>query len=196
MNPPYAHDIAELIDSLEDSSMEERVLAGRRLLDLGSVIVPPLLHTMETQTGSRTVEAARLLLEFDTPEVFDAMCRALSGANVLVGQIATAYLERFGKRSLAPLLEALPTARYMVQVAAVVTLEHIGDPQAVEPLMAHLAATDESSGLLRCTLIQALGVLGDTRAADLIRQYADDPDHHVRQRVQVALQRLGMPGTP
>ena len=47
------------------------------------------------------------------------------------------------------------------------------------------------AGSLRYTIIQTLGVLGDPQAIDLIRNYLDDPDHHVRSRAEVALDRLG-----
>ena len=46
------------------------------------------------------------------------------------------------------------------------------------------------SGALRYTIIQALGVIGDPQAIDLIRSYQNDEDHHVRNRVEIALSRL------
>jgi HEAT repeat protein len=44
--------------------------------------------------------------------------------------------------------------------------------------------------MLKVLLIQALGKLGAVEAIALIRSFAADPDHHVRERVQMALERL------
>jgi HEAT repeat protein len=43
---------------------------------------------------------------------------------------------------------------------------------------------------LRYLIIQALGVIGDPIAIPPILTFRNDPDHHVRERVKIALQRL------
>jgi HEAT repeat protein len=76
----------------------------------------------------------------------------------------------------------------MVQLQIVGSLEKIGSRRAVATLMTLLRETDSSA--LRHTLIQALGIIGDPQAADLIRSFQDDEDYHVRKRVAAALERL------
>ncbi len=112
----------------------------------------------------------------------------LVSTNPLLGQVAVQALERRGSESTDVLIAALPNSHYMVRMHIAVALGRLGDKRAVEPLMKCLETTN--SAALRYTLIEALGLLGDPRAAELIASFRDDEDHHVRKRVQVALQHF------
>ncbi len=98
-------------------------------------------------------------------------------------------LRRYGERAVDPLLAVLPHCQPVVQVSIVHTLETIGSCKAVKPLMDLLVST--SYDTLRYTIIQALGTIGDPTAAELVRQYQDDANHHVRERASRALKQLG-----
>jgi len=52
-----------------------------------------------------------------------------------------------------------------------------------------ILSTTPSSDLQH-TIIQTLGVLGDARAAELIRSFQHHENHHIRKRAQAALLRL------
>jgi CheY-like chemotaxis protein len=116
------------------------------------------------------------------------MIEILRGANSVVGDLAAHALEEYGEAGLNPLIEALPGAKPLTQVKIVTALEHIGSREAVAPLLDLLALTDIA--MLRYTIIQALGAIGDARAFPLIRSFAEDADHHVRERVKMALAQL------
>ena len=76
----------------------------------------------------------------------------------------------------------------MTRVQIVKALEEIGDEMAVPALLRLLETTDSS--VVRYTTIAALGVLGDEEIVPRIEVYATDPDHHVRERVDMALRKL------
>jgi HEAT repeat protein len=118
--------------------------------------------------------------------LFEVLTRLMHASNPLVAQMAIKRLEGYGGMAVESLLDALGKCSPMIQISITCTLERIGSRKAVEPLMAALAKAEYPS--LRYTIIHALGTLGDPAAIDLIRSFAEDADHHVRQRVQTALE--------
>lgn len=68
------------------------------------------------------------------------------------------------------------------------TLGAIGDPRAVEPLIAALA--DER---VRITAIEALGTIGDPRAVDPLVSTLNDPERYRREAAAKALGTIGDP---
>ena len=71
--------------------------------------------------------------------------------------------------------------------AAADALGEIGDPKAVEPLIAALKDPDDD---VREAAAEALGRIGDPRAVDPLNAALNDPDHDVRQEAEKALARL------
>jgi len=135
-----------------------------------------------------SLEAARALAALPEPDRFTAMAAVLTGANSLVGELAAGAMEGYGERGLDALIEALPRARALSQVKIIGALERIGEVKAAGALMDLLSRTDLA--MVRALAIQALGRIGAVQAAPLIRSFADDSDHHVRERVQLALAAL------
>src|SRR5258708_25679220 len=117
------------------------------------------------------------------------MCAALDSPNILLGQAAVVALENaLAQEAVEPFLEAIPRCRLVVQMSLIIALGRLRDSRSVEPLSRFLESTDSSE--LRYTLIEALGVLGDRNVIPLISKFQNDPNHHVRERVTMALEQL------
>ncbi len=181
--------IAELIEDLDSIDMEVREQAKVHLLELGSVAVAPLIETLRSQSGNKSWGAAHLLGRFNDPRCVQPLQEALYSSNLLVGHAAACALERYGETAVPSLVNALSDNHFLTKLQIVSVLERIGCQRAVVPLMQLLQIAE--SPTMRYTIIQALGVLGDPQAVDLIRSFRDDEDHHVRKRVCIALNRLG-----
>lgn len=113
------------------------------------------------------------------------------------------YLGRGDTRVTERLIAALtgPMRVYVVDA-----LGELGDPRAVEPLIAALAAAQndppfeafdqfetgmgDENGLLRDRIVFALGKLGDPRAVDALIGALDDPGFYIRSSAIIALGRL------
>jgi HEAT repeat protein len=147
-----------------------------------------LVETARSRDPASSLQAAQKLEALPEPERFESMAAILTGANSLVTDLAASAMEGYGARGLEALLGALPQAKPLGQIKIVGALEHLGEMRAARPLMDLLAATDLS--MLRVLIIQALGRIGAVEAVSLIRSFAGDPDHHVRERVAMALALL------
>jgi hypothetical protein len=77
-----------------------------------------------------------------------------------------------------------------VRREAAEALGELGDPRAVEPLLARLADWD---GMVRVSAADALGRFGDRRAVEPLVARLADEDSDVRRRTAVALGELGDP---
>jgi HEAT repeat protein len=93
------------------------------------------------------------------------------------------------RRAVDPLIDALNNALPSMQITIAQALGRLRDGRSVSPLIECLHKADSSS--VRYTIIEALGELGDPHAINAIRQFRDDPDHHVQRRVETALRNLG-----
>lgn len=186
-----AETLRELLEQLNNMNFFVRSAARAKLVTLGGEVVGPLIEAMQSGENPLCWEAANVLAEIRDERSFAPLEEALVSTNLLLGQAATKALERFGERAVLSLAVALcqPDVKLIVKIGYVTALEHLQDRRAVPALMATLRETTNVT--LRYTTIQALGILGDSQALDLIRPYRDDPDHHTRKRARAALQRLG-----
>ena len=181
--------IEKLIDALDNEDVHLRQSARAQLRRLKSDAMEPLIKTVQSQIGLKCLGAASILAEIEDERLIAPLVSVLSSRNPLLGQIAARALLKYGDRVVESLIDALPRCHYITQLHVVSSLEELGDIRAVEPLMGILANTN--SAVLRYTVIQTLGVLGDRRAIALIKRFENDDDHHVRTRVEIALKRLG-----
>jgi HEAT repeat protein len=181
--------IAALIKSLASSDYEVREDARRQLLTLGSAGVEPLIAALREESTRISWEAASILSEIDDPRWIQPMREVLSSRNPLLGHAAVTALTTLGSQAVEIFLTELPHCHHTVQTQMLASLGKIGDQRAVTPLMRLLKTTH--SATLRYMAIEALGQLGDKRSVKLIRAFENDENHHVRERVEIALERLG-----
>lgn len=180
-----------LIEELGSDDMDRRWQAAERLRSMGTEVIEPLLEVVYTNTGTKSWEAVQILGHFQDPRLIEPLTQALKSSHPLMSTSAAKALERFGESTLPLLLESLPHCILMTQLLIVGIMERGKFTPAIDPLLKLLLETPEST--LRYTIIQALGTLslpGEKEIIEAIRSFEDDPDHHVRKRVRIALSRL------
>lgn len=185
-------DIARLIEQLTGEP-PLRQAARTRLLELGPAAVPELIATLNAGTGREAWAAITVLSEMADPQALPALLDALNSPNNLISSVAVEALLRYHGRTAVDLVQvllaALPAAPPMTGQSIILVLQRMGDQRAVPGLADLLRQTD--SHVIRYAIIRALGELGDPSVIPLIRSYADDDNHHVREWVVVALRQLG-----
>lgn len=184
---------SHLLAALGSPILAEQQAAKVALLEAGELAIDWLTQAVQTQNSPTKWTAAGVLAEIKHPRSFSLMNDWLHGSDALLADIAVGGIQAYGQEGVAALIDALPHAHIITQIKIVGVLETSGDLRAVEPLTEILLSTESST--LRHTVIQALGVLGDTRSIDVIRRFENDPEHHTRTRVQRALQRLEAPNS-
>lgn len=178
-----------LIEALGNRNIGVREKAKAALLERGPSVIDVLAEIVVSGNKYQSYEAATILSRYHDMRCFQALSQVVGSPNVMVAQLASRSLIAYGKDLAYPrLLAALPDAQLLTQIQIVELLKEIGDEAAFEPLMTLLRTTDSSA--LRYCVIEALGMLDATEATSLIRSFADDENHHVRDRVQTALARL------
>lgn len=150
------------VAALADSSAGIRSQAAAALVDMGVAAVPPL--------------AVRL----SDPSMESAL---RAGIATVLGEIG-------GAEAATQLAQALADSSSAVSASALASILQIG-PAAVEPLLASLAAADDSS---MDNLITALALVGDSRAAGPLAGIVKEEISPARERAANALGRLGVPG--
>lgn len=183
--------IRTLIEELGSDDMDRRWQAAERLRAMGTEVIEPLLEVVYTNAGIKSWEAVQILGYFQDPRLIEPLRTALESSHPLMSTSAAKALERFGESILSLLLESLPRCILMTQLLIVGMMERGKFAPAVDSLLKLLLETSEST--LRYTIIQALGSLslpGEKEIIEIIRSFQDDPDHHVRKRVRIALSRL------
>ncbi|MAS38330.1 MAG: hypothetical protein CL610_30315 [Anaerolineaceae bacterium] len=181
--------IETLIEALGNRNMAIREQAKTALRERGPSMIDTLAEIVVSGNKYQSYEAATILSEYHDMRCFDALSKVVDSPNVMVAQLASRTLMTYGKAlAYERLLDALPRAQLLTQIQIVELLKEVGDQKAFQPLITILRSTD-SAALRYCT-IEALGMLGATNAISLIRSFKDDENHHVRDRVRIALERL------
>lgn len=182
-------ELNEWIEALDSIDGEVRRAAAERIRALGEAAAAALHTAACTLTPRRCWQALALLQEIGDTRWQVDLGTFLASRNPLLGQTALKGVDIRRPEHIALLLDVLPHAHHMVQPHIILMLGRSGDHRAVAPLLRYLVETEHET--IRYNLIEALGLLGDPQAADAIRSFSDDPNHHVRERVHKALARLG-----
>lgn len=188
-------EFGQLLDAL-NADGTERFKAQRRLIEMGEIVVEPLLDVMLSNNYRKTWAIAQVLGEIGDRRCLQGLVLALRSENPLLSSTAAKSLSKFQNQVdiLPYLLEVFPSVDVITQQTITLTLQQFRDSRAVKPLMEQLRQA--KSPVLRCAIIQTLGILGDSIAAPTIRTFANDPDHHVREWVIEALDQLQSSPTP
>jgi len=96
-----------------------------------------------------------------------------------------------GEPAIPPVAAALNDADENVRLVAVQALQKIGGARVLEPL---LSALRDRSKPVRRQAVESLGALRDRRVVQpLLKQFAADPDRHVRYECLTSLGAIGDP---
>lgn len=181
--------MSELITQLDHSDSQISQQAKVALLQMGAVVVEPLIKVVLGESENLRSQAADILFQLDDPRCIEPMLEALKSPNLMLEHIAIEVLQRFDVRELAPaLIQALPHCHCSAQARIVMLLENAGDSQVVPPLVRLLETTESS--LLRLCIIQTLRTFGGRQVIEAIRAFLDDKDTHVQKRARSVLEYL------
>jgi HEAT repeat protein len=180
-----------LISLLTQGDQVEVRMAREALVLQGSAVLSLLIEAAKAAPGDR--ELWRLLItmaEIGGPEIVPTMIEALRSNNSAISSVAAQCLSNLkDARAVDPMLELLNHRNPNTSAIWIIdALGKLGAKRAVKPLIALLHTTQSVPE--RYTAVEVLGLLGDHTVAEEISKYANDPDHHVRDRVKVALTRL------
>lgn len=183
-----------LVEALTSVDQQQFVEAREAIVAIGDAAIPALIEAVQTATSDR--DRWRVLLTLTAiggPKIVPVMIDHLRSTSNAIRALAAQFLGQIGdRRAIDPMIEVLNEADDCCSPLWIINaLGKLGDGRAVDPLIKFLHATTSSAE--RYTTIEALGLLGNPKAADQIRLYVDDPDHHVRDRVIIALTRLESP---
>ena len=185
---------AGMFEALTSPDQQEYRSARSAILSCGRAAIPGLDRAARTSSSDRDLWRILVTMsEIGGPDAVPTMIRCLHSKNSAIGALAAQFLsDAHDTRAIQPLLSVLSETSPYAPIWVIDALGKLGDRRAVKPLMDLVDATD--SPLHRYTAIEALGRLGDTVAQDTIARHASDEDHHVRDRVKVALERLRQRG--
>ena len=155
-------DTGDLIAYLADSDAAKRAEAHRRLVDKGEAAVAPLRAALDGGAAGQRTEVVLALLGIGSPQALAATVDALGDPATQVAGAAEAGLLRAGKSAEPALIAGLAAPKPAVRATAARLLGETGDKAVAAPLVE--ALSDESSGV-RVAAADALGALGDARAA-------------------------------
>jgi HEAT repeat protein len=186
--------VEPLVTALNDENEAVRERAAIVLGELGDArAVEPLIAALNDKNEFVRWRAITALGQLEDAHAVEPLIAALGDKNIYVrlrayveSEVAKA-LGQLGNNAVVPLIAALRDKDRSVRWTAAKALGQLGDPRAVEPLIATL------SDRWNIPIVAwALGQLGDTRAVEpLIAVLEHEDDEGVRWAVVEALRRLG-----
>ena len=184
--------VQELITDLNSLDTNIRFEAREALIAIGSGAVAPLLGTLKSDEIRQSADAVSVLGTIGNEEAIPYLLEMRLHPNVLMRINSAEALGKLGDEQIKDyLIDWLNTeSDILVQIELAKSLVEIGGKTVVDVLIATLTKTNSST--LRYLIIQWLGELGDRTTAKFIRPYRHDPDHHVREYADSALNQLNM----
>lgn len=145
----------------------------------------PLLEVFQNEDLAEEIRwfAGRILGEFDTPDVIEALVEALQNSQeeeIVV--VAASALANLGNSAITLLTELLkqPESRKV----AVTALAQIHTPETIAPL---LSTAQDADPTIRTIALEVLSSFHDPRITDLLIHALSDPVARVRKEAVIAL---------
>ncbi len=181
-----------LVEELTSPDQQLFHNARQVITALGEPVVPYLIQALNAATSDR--DRWRILLtlaQIGGPRTVSVMIASLRSSSSAIRAVAAQFLGQVGdKRALNPMLELLGDPGQVGTLLWVLTaLGKLGDERAIDPIIVYLHVAPSAPE--KCAAILALGALGDPKAIEHIRGFSSDEDHHVRDKVRIALEQLG-----
>lgn len=180
-----------LHEALSNPSPRVRARAAEALAQYGDTAVETAIAGLSGQQPEQRVAAAQALGALKAASSDEALSEALSSdsapevraaAALALGQIAT-------ERSLLALEQAAsaePSALAKSSIA-----HALGATRQTQALATLLTLLTDAEATVRAAAAAALGVLGDERAVQALREHRDDQDPWTQNAVVSSLRRLG-----
>ncbi len=174
---------------LEQVGTTDRIRREQVIAALGNLKVSratePIARVLEDRSLKRRYVAAWALGEIGDRRGIPALLSALDDEDPEVARHAVRALIRLNREAVAALLGYLPGASPRGMAGAVRALGDIGDPRALEPLLAR------ADGPARPEVFFALGKLKDKRAEAALIAGLSDPQWRNRMHAAMALGSSG-----
>jgi len=215
--PKYgAHAIDPLIAALADDDHRIRRTAAEtlgKLEELGAGVraIPALCDTLRDRKTDVRRAAAEVLVKFGQPAV-DSLIYSLNDEDPGARQTATWALGKIGDPwCLGPLCDALHDQDAGVALAAAEALDSLGVPDEPEVLAWYAVARQDWEGAaalgdeaidplcrslkdlnpdVRWSAARSLGIIGNPRAADFLRELLNDDVPYVREAAAHAIGKI------
>jgi HEAT repeat protein len=174
-----------------------RLRAAVALAELGDgSAAPTLLDSLDDREPEIRIQAARGLGRMRWTPAIDAIVARFAAETPWVRARYSDTLVGFGADATWPLLAYVRVNHHFESegpVAAIRTLAAIGDDQAAQPLIEVLRNASDPE--VRLAAIEALGALGNLRAAPALRNQARSADWRIRAKALSALGDIGDHGS-
>jgi HEAT repeat protein len=162
---------------------------------LGLAAVPTAIPALVASLGDRDEDAsvkaaaAAALAKLREPSAIPLLVKELACKDERSSRDVAEALVAFGPRAVPALVELLADPAYeAARIWAARILGRIGDPSAVDELVARLNDRDDR---LRVAATEALGIIGDPRALHaIVRAILRDPAAQVRAQAAGAVARI------
>lgn len=178
------------IEDLASPDAERSQQARSRLLASRQKALEYLIKILPAANDRLAWKILMLLGEMNDPRAIPAFVQCLQSSSPAIRAAAAQFLSAAGGEQAAEALRAMlrstPDAGSLIWV--IHALGKLCDRQSVDLLLQIVQETD--SPTVRYTAIEALGLIGDPKVVEVIRRYADDESRHVRDRVQIVLERF------
>lgn len=181
---PLSH--ADLIAFIAETTEATVAQRARTLQQSHGIMARDLLALLDESPRPQQKRILQLLQQYRDPALVPALQQRIPDYDLLLAYLSVQALAAQASAGAYQALVAL-LATCDVAVIPYVTeaLGQSGHEEAVDALLALVIGTEEPT--IRYHTIEALGNLKAVRARPVIEQFADDPNHHVRERVQRAL---------
>lgn len=187
MNDVSQVTIKELLTELESSDETLRNDVAQALLTYGRKSVPALIEALQSPSKRLAWEASKLLIMIEDPRWIEPMAHALTSDNILLAQVALQALSHYGN-NYQLLLDAIPNCQPIMMPNIIAALAEMNIQEAI-PTITHILKTTDYE-VIRYVSIEALTELNSVDSLALIQTFANDENHHVRERVLLAVRKF------
>lgn len=179
------------VDDLISPDETTRQTAHQLLRSSGERAVDVMIDSLSSRSAQHQWKLLPILGEIGTEKALRAVATCLSSENSAIVAAACQVLGRSGSSVAAELMLMhvnTMDAEESPSIWIIGTLGQLKEVRAVPYLIGVLHRTQNAT--VRYTVIDSLGKIGDRRVLSDICKYMADPSHHVREKVQAAIEAL------
>lgn len=149
----------------------------------------PLIEAIRSEYPEVRIFAAKELVKIKDPSVINVLINAISDKEEEVRTVVVQALGEIGDESAVnPLINTLTDESMVVSEKAAKALGQLGKKEAVGALISALNSNTNLS--IVCSIIEALGQIGDTRAAEPLIVFLTHKEPKVRECTSASLGKL------
>ena len=149
----------------------------------------PLIEAIKSDYPEVRIFAAKELVKIKDPSVIDVLINAISDKEEEVRiEVVQALGDIGNERAVKSLIDTMDDDSLVVREKAAKALGKLGKREAEETLISALSSNTDLS--IVCSVIEALGQIGDTRAVDPLITFLTHKESKIRECTAAALGKL------